>query len=83
MVPAGGGRGLDGAGELGAVAGALHHGDGDGAGAHGVGHGGAGGHALKGGGDDGHLGRAAGSGARHAVCKVDEEVRDARALQNF
>ena len=80
-LAAGGGRGLHGAGKLALIAGLLHHGDGDGAGGHGVAHGGAGHHAAQGGGDNGHLGGAAGGGAGHAVGQVDEEVGDAGALQ--
>ena len=80
-LAAGGGRGLDGAGELGLVAGLLHHGDGEGTGGDGVAHGGAGHHAAQGGADNSHLRRAAAGPASQTVGKADEEVGDAGALQ--
>ena len=80
-LAAGGSGSLHGAGELALIAGLFHHGDGNGAGSHGVAHGGAGHHAAQGGGDDGHLGGAAGGGAGHGVGQADEEAGDAGALQ--
>ena len=80
-LTAGRGGSLHRAGELRLVTGFLHHGDGDGAGGHGVAHGGAGHHAAQGGGNDRHLGGAAGRPARQTVGEADEEVGDAGALQ--
>ena len=80
-LTAGGGGRLYRAGELGLIAGLLHHGDGERAGGHGVAHGRAGHHAAQGGGDDGHLGRAAAGPAGQPVGEADEEVGDAGALQ--
>ncbi len=80
-LPAGGGGGLHRAGKFRPIAGALHHGDGDGAGGHGVAHGRAGYHAAQGGRDDGDLGRAAGGCAGSGVCQIDEEIGDPGPLQ--
>ena len=80
-LPAGGSRRLHCPGELALIAGPLHHGDGDGAGGDSVAHRGAGHHAAEGGGDDRHLGGAAGGAARQGVGEVNEEIGDARPLQ--
>ena len=69
------------AGKFALVAGFLHHGDGDGTGGNGVAHGGAGHHAAQGGGDDSHLGGTARGSAGHSVGQVDEELGNARPLQ--
>ena len=72
---------LNGAGELRLEAGLLHHGDGDGARGDGVAHRGAAHHAAQGARDDSHLCGAAARPASKAVGQGDEEIGDARALQ--
>ena len=80
-LTAGGSGSLNGSGELGLVAGVLHHGDGDGAGGNGVADGGAGHHAAKSRGDNGNLGGTAGSPTHRAVSQSDEEVGDTGSLK--
>ena len=80
-LTAGGSGGFRGSGKFRVIARPLHQGDGHGAGAHGIGHGGAGYHALQRAGYHRHLRRAAGQTAQQRICHIDEEIRNARALQ--
>ena len=80
-LTAGGGRCFRGGGKFGLVAGLLHQGNGNGAGANGIGNGGTGDHTFHGGSHHGHLGGAAGEAAHKGVGDVDEEVGNAGALQ--
>ena len=80
-LAAGGGRRLDGAGELRLVAGLFHHRDRDRAGGDGVADGRAGHHAAQRGRDNGDLGRAAGGPAGDGVGCVNEEAGDAGSLK--
>ena len=80
-LPAGRGGGVDRAGEFAPITGLLHHRDRDRAGRDRVAHRRAGHHAAQRRGNDRHLGRAAGEAADEGVGQVDEELRDARALE--
>ena len=80
-LSAGGGRGLNGARKIGAVAGLFHHGNGDGAGRDGIADGGAGDHAAERGGDDRDLGGTAGEATDKRICKAYEELRNTGALK--
>ena len=80
-LSAGGSGGFRRGSKLRLVAGLFHQRDGDGAGADSVGNGGAGNHALHGADHHRHLGGAAGHPAHGGIGNVNEEIRNARALQ--